>query len=126
MADTIVLPNLAGLATVDSGAMNPVPSACVLDTAAGVGASAGVSYSALWPSAFQVDPVPGGTVVQVQWRIHKDAAWVVLWDSSVAANGAAGFVMTWNTPPNFVRAVRISGSGAVKAFMTVFSTDTQG
>ena len=126
MADTLVLPNLAGLATVDSASSNPVPSACILDTVAGIGASAGVSYPALFPGAFQVDPVPGGTVVQVQWRVHKDAAWVVLWDSSVGSNGATGFVITWQTPPNFVRAVRTSGSGAVKAFMTTYSPDYQG
>lgn len=126
MADTIVLPNLAGLATVDSAAINPIPSVCVLDTAASIGASASASYPALWPGAFQVDPVPGGTVVQVQWRIHKDAAWIVLWDSSVGSNGVTGFLMTWQTPPNFVRAVRTSGSGAVKAFMSVYATDSQG
>jgi len=126
MADTIVLPNLAGLATLDSAAVNPVPSACVLDTAAGIGASSNNSYHALWPGAFQVDPVPGGTVVQVQWRVHKDAAWIVLWDSSVGSNGATGFLMTWQTPPNFVRAVRTSGSGAVKAFMTVHAMASQG
>lgn len=122
-----IRPNLAGLPSVSMAEMNPVPSYCVLDTAAGIqGVDQNTSSVAIWPGAFQVDPVPVGTQVLVQVKVHKDGAWCFLWDSNATGGSPdRSFVQTWQTPPNFIRAIRI-GTGVVKAFATIYSSDSQG
>ena len=122
-----VLPNLQGLASVNAAEVNTVPTTCVLDTVNSIGLDANTSNTATWPSAFQVDPIPVGTQVKVQVRLHKDAAWITLWDSEVdAAPVDRAYIQTWQTSYNFMRAIRVSGTGEVKAFASMYAPDNQG
>ena len=118
-----VLPNLAGLANVNASEQNSVRAYCVYDSAAGVGIDADTSYSANFAPMFQVDPVPSGTVVAVEAKIHKDAAWVEIWRST---DPDPHFIATYQMPYNFLRVVRVSGTGDVKAFASVMPTDNMG
>lgn len=118
-----VLPNLQGLALVQNDEQNFARASCILDTSTGLHDSNGdvnTSYSATFPAMLQVDPVPNGTVAQVQAKIHKDAAWITLWTS----NGSSTYYLeAWSMPYNFMRVVRLSGSGDVKAYQAMFTPD---
>jgi hypothetical protein len=72
---------------------------------------------------FQVDPVPLGTIVSVQAKIHPKAAWIEIWQSTEAD---PHFLATYQMPYNFQRVVRLSGSGDVKAFASAMPTDSMG
>jgi hypothetical protein len=118
-----VLPNLNGYALIEHDEENAARASCVLDTAAGIydlDEDVNTSHSATFPAMFQVDPVPVGTVVEVQAKIHRDAQWIKLWASTAPS---PSFIAQWSMPYNFVRAVRVSGTGAVKAFQAMFPPD---
>lgn len=118
-----VLPNLAGESLIKSDEQNVARASCILDTSAGIydaDFDENTSYSATFPSMFQVDPVPSGTVVEVQVKIHHAAAWVTIWTSSDAD---PHYVAQWSMPFNYMRAVRTSGTGMVKAFQAMFPPD---
>ena len=123
MSSDNVLPNLQGYALLKTEEQPWAPSYCMLDTAAGIGVDANTSHTSTFAVMFQVDPVPSGTVVAVQAKIHPTAAWIELWRSSDAD---PHFIQTYQMPYNFQRAVRVSGSGAVKAFASKMPTDSMG
>lgn len=118
-----VLPNLQGLALVQNDEQNFARASCILDTSIGLHDSNGdinTSYSASFPAMLQVDPVLPGTVAQVQAKIHKDAAWIPLWTSSITDDH---YLEAWSMPYNFMRVVRLSGTGVVKAYQAMFTPD---
>jgi hypothetical protein len=107
--------------------MNAVPSTCVFDTSNGIGKDDDTSNIIIYPGAVQVNPVPVGTTVLVQAKIHTDAAWVTIWNSELdPAPIDRAFLQAWQNPFNFVQVVRSAGTGNVKAFATIYSSDTQG
>ena len=118
MADNI-LPNLQGLSFVSSAESNPINAVCIYDTTKSLGVDSNTSYAALFASMFQVNEVPVGTVVSVQAKIHTEANWHEIWRST----DTTGFLQTYQMPYNYMRVVRISGTGDVKAFFAVFPTD---
>jgi len=123
MATDNILPNLNGYALLHSDEQNCIRGSCILDTANNLHDSNGdinVSHSATFPAMFQVNTVPTGTVVKVQAKIHYAAEWLDIWTSSDAD---PHFIMQWSMPYNFVRAIRISGVGDVKAFQAMFAPD---
>ena len=118
-----VLPNLQGYALIQHDETNTARASCILDTVAGIHDDTGdvnTSYSATFPSMFQVDPVPVGTVVEVQAKIHVNATWIPIWTSSA---GDPHYLGQWSMPYNFMRAVRTSGTGDVKVFQAMFPPD---
>lgn len=122
-----ILPNLNGLANVSMGDFNPVPAFCAFDTANSVGTDSETSNIITYPSSLQVDTVPVGTVVSVQAKVHKDASWVTVWNSETdAAPVDRAYIQTYQIPYNFMQVIRVSGIGDVKAYATIYSTDTQG
>jgi hypothetical protein len=114
-----VLPNLNGLATVSVEETNTANASCIYDSAAGIGIDADTSHAAVFPAMFQVNSIPVGTVVAVEAKVHKDAEWYEVWRST----DTTGFLQTYQMPYNFQRAIRVSGTGDVKAFASVFPTD---
>lgn len=122
MTDNI-RPNLEGLPSIKFEDQNGALASCILDTATGIGVDNNTSHAAIFSPMFQVNTVPTGTVVSVQAKIHKDAEWIEIWRSSDADQH---FLQTYQMPYNFQRAVRISGTGDVKAFASVMPTDFMG
>ncbi len=120
-----VLPNLLGLALVENDEQPVARSSCILNTVTGINEDGEVntSHTATFPAMFQVDPVPAGTVVEVQAKIHKDATWITIWTSS---DPEPAYLSQWSMPYNFMRAVRTSGTGAVKAYQAMFPSDQMG
>jgi hypothetical protein len=114
-----VLPNLNGLATVAVEEQNAAQSSCIYDSANAIGIDANTSHVATFPAMFQVCTIPAATVVAVQAKIHKDADWFEIWRST----NTTGFLQTYQMPYNFIRAIRVSGTGDVKAFAAIFPTD---
>lgn len=118
-----ILPNLQGLALVQNDEQNFARSSCILDTSIGLHDSNGdvnTSYSASFAAMLQVNPVPSGTVAQVQAKIHKDADWIPLWTSN---DSSPHYLEVWSMPYNFMRVVRLSGTGVVKAYQAMFTPD---
>ena len=123
MSSDNILPNLSGYALINTAEQPWALTACLLDTTASIGIDADTSHASLFAVMFQVDPVPTGTIVVVQAKIHPNAQWIPIWTSSDAD---PHFLQTYQMPYNFQRAVRISGSGDVKAFAATMPTDTMG
>lgn len=118
-----VLPNLNGVALIHSDEQSISRSSCILDTTAGLYDSNGTvntSYTATFPSMFQVNTVPVGTVVVVQAKVHPSAEWNTIWTSSAQT---PAYLATFQMPYNFMRAVRTSGTGDVKAFQAMYIPD---
>jgi hypothetical protein len=121
-----VLPNLEGYSLINSDEQNFARSNCIWDTSKGLfddTEDINTSYSATFPAMFQVNTVPTETVVQVQAKIHYEAEWLTLWTSSEAD---PHYISQWSMPYNFMRAIRTSGTGDVKAFQTMFAPDHVG
>ena len=118
-----VLPNLNGYALIKTAEQSFALSRCVLDTANSIGLDANTSNATTFACMFQVDPVPTGTVVSVQAKVHPDAAWIEIWKSTDAD---PDYLQSYQMPYNFQRAVRISGTGIVKAFAANIPTDSMG
>lgn len=86
----------------------------IYDTATSFfGADNNTSVIANAPSVIQLDTIGATTTVQVQSRINIVAAWKVE-ASYTSADGVV--VHTFAVKRNFVRLVRSSGTGAVKAY----------
>jgi hypothetical protein len=118
-----VLPNLNGYSLIKTEEQPWALSKCIFDTAASVGLDANTSHISTFACMFQVNTVPTGTVVSVQAKIAPDAEWLEIWQSTDAD---PHFIQTYQMPYNFQRAVRLSGTGAVKAFSAAIPTDSMG
>ncbi len=67
------------------------------------------------PKALTVSDIPALTTAQVEAQLHPDGPWVEVGD--VLAAEAKASLHVFDTPLNFVRVRRVSGTGAITAYV---------
>ena len=86
---------------------NKSPAVLITDTLNTIG------IVATQPKLVQVNGFAAGTTVEIQARIHPNAAWVVI---KALTDTDGDYIETFTTLHNFVQVVRLTGAAEILAY----------